>query len=582
MSKSGSSTPQLLITPGTFAVRTMGTLAFCLCLLLLFYTVESLERERSTRLAAIAYATPIRTVSLFLGKGLAMLAVAMAIILAVALAGVIVHPDPAEGRSGARPFLLVWGLLLTPTVLVWTGARDGGAHDHAKPLHDLSLCAWPSCASRVIALLTNQINWVGNWPLWRRCTGATSACSSSTAAALVLSRVLAVSLAVFLVVLTLAFFRRREWDAIARRPPAEPAGLFLVNASALPWMVLPLFAGIWLALEVSWGREGGAAKKQEKDYWRKNMATYRDARIPDLKHVELDLDLFPERSRYHVSGKYDLINRGRPAARRGPAHRGGRTGRSCPGPWTTSRSPPRTARGFLSSRRPRATRARQDRADRLRARGDVSARNQQERRRADGVHPAVGRRLDQLSAHHRAACWATWKKPASTTRIATTPRNTATTSTRDRPTRSWAPAPFTTKITITGPADFTINSVGTKTADTVKDGRRTVVWESDHPVSFFNVIAGRWQVERGEGTAIYYDSGHPYNIAEMRESLDAARRYYSEWFYPYPWRELKLSEFPNLASYAQGFPTNITFSEGIGFLTESSPENHAAFEITVA
>ena len=124
--------------------------------------------------------------------------------------------------------------------------------------------------------------------------------------------------------------------------------------------------------------------------------------------------------------------------------------------------------------------------------------------------------------------------------------------------------------------------MGTKTAETVKDGRRTVVWESDFPVSFFNVIAGRWEVERGEGTAVYYDRGHPYNIGEMREALDAARRYYSEWFYPYPWRELKLSEFPNLASYAQGFPTNITFSEGIGFLTSSSPEIHAAFEITVA
>ena len=31
-------------------------------------------------------------------------------------------------------------------------------------------------------------------------------------------------------------------------------------------------------------------------------------------------------------------------------------------------------------------------------------------------------------------------------------------------------APFTTKITITGPADFTLNSVGTKTADTVNGG----------------------------------------------------------------------------------------------------------------
>ena len=172
-------------------------------------------------------------------------------------------------------------------------------------------------------------------------------------------------------------------------------------------------------------------------------------------------------------------------------------------------------------------------------------------------------------------------RSASTTRTATTPRNIRDDFYKGQ-TDSFigARTPFTTRITITGPADFTLNSVGTKTADTVKDGRRTVVWESDHPVSFFNVIAGRWAVERGEGTAVFYHPGHPYNIAEMREALDAARRYYSEWFFPYPWRELKLSEFPNLASYAQGFPTNITFSEGIGFLTQSSPEIHAAFEIT--
>ncbi len=143
-----------------------------------------------------------------------------------------------------------------------------------------------------------------------------------------------------------------------------------------------------------------------------------------------------------------------------------------------------------------------------------------------------------------------------------------------------ARTPYTTKITITGPAEFTLNSVGTKTAETTAGGRRTVVWESDHPVSFFNVVAGRWQVERGQGTAVYYHSAHRYNIAEIRESLDAARRYYSEWFYPFPWQELKLSEFANMASYAQGFPTDITFSEGIGFLTKSSPENHLAFEIT--
>ncbi|MHC4825711.1 MAG: M1 family aminopeptidase, partial [Planctomycetota bacterium] len=87
-------------------------------------------------------------------------------------------------------------------------------------------------------------------------------------------------------------------------------------------------------------------------------------------------------------------------------------------------------------------------------------------------------------------------------------------------------------------------------------------------------------VHRGENTAIYHHPGHGYNIEEMSEALDAARRYYSEWFHPYPWQELKLSEFPALATYAQGFATNITFSEGIGFLTRSEPRTNLAFWVT--
>ncbi len=50
-----------------------------------------------------------------------MIAVALVIILAVALAGVIVLLIQRKVGLELRPFLLVWGLLLTPTVLVWTG-----------------------------------------------------------------------------------------------------------------------------------------------------------------------------------------------------------------------------------------------------------------------------------------------------------------------------------------------------------------------------------------------------------------------------------------------------------------------------
>jgi len=140
--------------------------------------------------------------------------------------------------------------------------------------------------------------------------------------------------------------------------------------------------------------------------------------------------------------------------------------------------------------------------------------------------------------------------------------------------------PTMTRIRITTPPDFIANSVGEKISDSTSNGRRTVVWKSDHPVMAFNVVAGRWQVKRGNGTALYYDRDHTYNVKEMSEALDAARKYYSEWFGAFPWKELKISEFPALATYAQGFPTNITFSEGIGFLTKSDPKTNLAFLVT--
>ena len=96
----------------------------------------------------------------------------------------------------------------------------------------------------------------------------------------------------------------------------------------------------------------------------------------------------------------------------------------------------------------------------------------------------------------------------------------------------------------------------------------------------FNVIMGDWKVKQGQGVAICYDARHSYNVDEMLEALEGARRWYGEWFAPYPWKELRLSEFPGLAVYAQGPPTNISFSENIGFLTRSAPKANASFWIT--
>ena len=569
----------LLVTSGTFAVNTMGALTVWLCLLLLFYMVEALERERSTRLAAIAYATPIRTGSLFLGKGLAILAVGLVIVLAVALAGVIVLMIQKKVGLELRPFILVWGLLLTPTVMVWIALVMALHAITQNRYTTYALCLAVLCFTGYCAI-TKQINWVGNWPLWSAVRWSDISVLELDRTALVLSRTLAVGMAIFLVVLTLSLFRRREWDPIRTIQRLSPWALFLATLRKIPWMVLPLAAGIWLALEVSWGHEGGSAKKQAKDYWRKNMATYRDARIPDPKHVEVSLDLFPERRHYHVAGTYDLINASDQPLDEILVTAGPHWEKLA---WTMDDKSisPKNSAGLFIFTPPNGALARGEK---------VRLGFEHEGTFPRGVSKKGGGQMEFILP---SAVVLTSFQPTIVPILGYVEEAGIDDENRHDPkeyrddyyngqTDSFVGnrAPFTTRITITGPADFTFNSVGAKTADTVKEGRRTVVWESDHPVNFFNVIAGRWQVERGEGTAIYYDAVHPYNIAEMRASLDAARRYYSQWFFEYPWRELKLSEFPNLATYAQGFPTNITFSEAIGFLTQSSPEVHAAFEIT--
>ena len=95
----------------------------------------------------------------------------------------------------------------------------------------------------------------------------------------------------------------------------------------------------------------------------------------------------------------------------------------------------------------------------------------------------------------------------------------------------------------------------------------------------FNVVAGRYAVREGEGTVIYYHPEHDYNIEEMALALDAAREYYAEWFHPFPWSVLKLSEYPGYLGGAQGFPTNIVISEAQGFLDKSEPGSRGPFSI---
>ncbi|WP_225586730.1 M1 family aminopeptidase [Algoriphagus sp. Y33] len=67
---------------------------------------------------------------------------------------------------------------------------------------------------------------------------------------------------------------------------------------------------------------------------------------------------------------------------------------------------------------------------------------------------------------------------------------------------------------------------------------------------------------------IYYQDGHEYNLTRMMESMKMSLDYYSTHFSPYPYKQLRIVEFPRYRSFAQSLPGIIPFSEAIGFVMD--------------
>ncbi len=569
---------EVLVTPGYLAAKTLGYLSALLCPLLMFYTVESIERDRSTGLAAIALATPTSTPSLLLGKGAAngVLAAAVMAITFAGCAAVLLFQRTVPLAVG--PFLEVWGLLLVPTLLAWTAFVVAVQTVFARRAVTYGICL-AALAYTGYRAGTGRINWLGNWPLWNAVRWSDlGGLFEIDRRALVLSRLGAVGLAALCAAVAVRASRRREPDAIGTLHRLAPLPLARQAWRLAPFAAAPLLAGALLGVAVLDGFEGGVTQKRQKDYWKQNLGTWRDSPIPALAAVDLDVALEPERRWFHTRGSYRLWN-DRDAALARFALTAGPHWRKVT--WTLDGRPykpeDRTGLYVIAPPRPLAP------GGRLTVGFDC-----------EGTLPAgISKNGGQVREFILpSGVVLTSFTPSFTPLLGYVEEIGVDKDNRYEP-RVYPPdfylgktdagfgsnSPFTTRIRVTAPAAYTVNSVGVLESDQVAAGRRTVVWSSDQPVRFFNIVAGRWQVRRGQGTAIYYDRRHPYNIAAMGRALDAARRWYSEWFYPYPWRELKVSEFAAHAFYAQGFPTDITFSEGIGFLTKSDLATDAVFVV---
>jgi hypothetical protein len=569
-----------LWTSGKLAVGMMNTLTLLLAFMLLFYMVESLERERSVRLSQIHSSTSTSTSAVIFGKAFANSLVGVVIIALAFLGSAITQLIGGKTPIQIRPFFVTWGLLVVPTFVVWTS--------FVAAVHSISRNRYTSYAVGLGALcLTawlqtrDKMTWVWNWDLWSvvRNQWSDFGTYELLRRSLLMNRVLWLAAAVFFVMLAMRFYPRRDLDASGVLAAMRPKPLFRNVLRLGAFLVVPLALGIWLQVDVDKGFQGERQKKAQKDYWAKNVETWKDAPKPSIQDVVLDLELKPEQRWFHARGTYTLTNIRDKALRQIAL---------TPGPhfehktWTLDgeKVQPDDRAGLCVFDLPKP----------LEKNGTIALGFEH-----DGVFPKGSTKNGGGTMEFivPSAVVLTSFGPGFVPSIGFLEGVGVDEDNHTDP--KVYPDDFyegitesgfgndishTAHITIHAPAEFTLNASGVLVSDEVKDGIRTSFWESDYPINFFNVVAGQWKVRRGEGTAIYYHEGHEFNLDEMSSCLDGARKYYSEWFREYPWKELKLSEFPSLATYAQGFATNITFSEGIGFLTKSNPEERLAFMVT--
>jgi ABC-2 type transport system permease protein len=573
----------ILWTPGTAAVEGLLYLTLALTLLFLFYTVESLERERTSGVAPLFYATPAPTGAMVAGKLAANVAVlGVALLGAFGVAALMIT---GQGKVPLEigPFLIVWGLLLIPTMIVWM-AFIAAVLALTKSRFTTYGVGLGAALLTAFFFLRGDMNWVGNWPLVGAGQGGSAVPWSDLGHfeidrwAIVLNRLFFLALAALFGWIAGRFLLRRDRDRLhAVLPPAERRrALRTAGALALP----PLVLGFILWGEVNRGFQGATVEKERKEYWRKNLNTWTGQPLPYVTRVEMDLDLDPATRGFRASGFYDLKNQKDQPLYWFPVTGGTAwTGLA----WTLDGQPYKPEdRSHLYVFRPAKPLAPGE-SVRLgfHYRGTIL--------------PGISRNGGDLPLGEfllPSGAILTGRNPDFVPTIGFNPKIGVDPDNRSEP-RIYPPhfydgitdadldrSAFTQRIRITSPADYIVNSTGALTSETVQNGKRVRVWESDYPVRVFNIAAGsHWTVKRGPGTAVFYDPRQPYNVDSLLEALNGARRYYAQWYMPYPWRELRLNEFPAYAEYARGNATNIFFSEGVGFLALRTPDRDVAFTI---
>ena len=582
----------LLATPGSLAGSSFNTLTLLLVLLILYYSVESLVREQRHGVAGLVNSSPAPTAAILTGKVLANGALACLIAFGAFLGALMVLAYQYSTTGiwfGLQPgvFTLLWGVLLAPTLIFWSA--------FVMVVFSLTLNRYATYALSLAALIATGLatqwgymNWATKWHLWSGVRWSELDRLGFARGEITWNRILTLCATVVLVALALRFYPRRLNDA---RGVADRFSPWRLLRSSLPILGLAfpalLIAGGML-FAMRRGPEGGPAVSLAKDYWKQNVSTWKNAPFAALDKVNASVDLYPESRSFRVKGEYVLRNRSqadmdavaltlrthlrvenwtvdgaeiqpvKPIERDGRPSIENRSGLMVVRP-AKPLAPDATCRvGFdLQGTFPSGWSKTQTGAGQFVLPSGVVLTS------FDGSFmPLVGF-MDGVGLEEK-------DQPEA--------REYADDHYRQRVDPEFGPAWGTSmEMTITAPEDWTVNCVGEPGPPTTSDGRKSTMWKTTEPIRFFNIVGGPSNLveTRGKESTVFHDRKHAFHTERMAEVLDAARKHYGAWFHPYPWKSLRLTEFPGLASYAQGFPGNITFSESIGFLALKAEKGEA-------
>ena len=154
--------------------------------------------------------------------------------------------------------------------------------------------------------------------------------------------------------------------------------------------------------------------------------------------------------------------------------------------------------------------------------------------------------------------------------------------------RNYLGAGWTTAdITVTTDADQTVVAPGRMVSDVVRGDRRTSRFVTESPVlNFFSVQSAVYErtarMHDGVEMVVFHDPDHDRNVPRMLDALAASLDYFQAEFSPYQFRQARIVEFPDYASFAQSYPNTFAWSEGLGFIADLSDETKIDYVTYVA